>query len=394
MTSPGRRRADVGIEHELAQLQWRDVRKQFHVRLHAFQRFVDAAESRHRLELRLEQRFVGRFDFFAEDVFDDFVTLIHRLLDQRITAERADDVQAFHVRFVLRTDRRNRIRILVRKLHAARFDESARCGGAESRDDSVEKNLRFAVRRVQNHSAFFTANRKRIDALGTRVVIALDRAVLDRFQDRRFVAFLGAREFVFAIDDDDVVLFRQRDRVLDRRIARADHRDDFAFVFVRIVELVLHERQVFTRASELADVALQADAHHHEFRFDRLPVRAGQHEAAARLLDRADFVLVLRVDLQPRGAFVPGVENRFARSGLERNRRAQRQNARLVHHELAFLVPIDRVGQMIFGFEQHVRNAALGRARRSGQAAGARSDDSYLETFRHDSPPGVQIITG
>ena len=122
--------------------------------------------------------------------------------------------------------------------------------------------------RVQNHSAFFTADRQRIDAFGPRVVVALDGAVLDRLQDRGFVALLGAREFVLAVDDDDVVLFRERDRVLDRRVARADHGDHFAFVFVRIVELVLHERQVFAGTAELADVALQADAHHHEFRFD------------------------------------------------------------------------------------------------------------------------------
>src|SRR5262249_21786374 len=123
------------------------------------------------------------------------------------------------------------------------------------------------------------AGAQRIDALRARVVVALDDAVLDRLQDRLLVALLGAPELVLAVDDDDVVLLRQADRVLDRRIAGADDDDRLAFVFVRIVELVLDERQVLAGHAELADVALQADAEDDEVAFDRMAVRALQLEA-------------------------------------------------------------------------------------------------------------------
>ncbi len=64
--------------------------------------------------------------------------------------------------------------------------------------------------------------------------------------------------------------FDERDRILDRGVAGADDDDRLALVFVGIVELVLDERQVFAGAAELADVALQADAHDDEIGLDRL----------------------------------------------------------------------------------------------------------------------------
>ncbi len=91
---------------------------------------------------------------------------------------------------------------------------------------------------------------------------------------------------------------------------------------------------------------------------------------------------------------VPAAENRLARTrGLKRHRRAQRQDAGLVHHELALLVAVDRVRQVIFGFEQHVRLAALGRARRGGDAARARTDYRDLEALRHVRLPTLALLS-
>ena len=155
----GFRRTDIRIEHELAQLQRRDMGEQAHIFLHPRQGFIDAAEARHRGELRLEQWLIGRLDLVAEDVFDDFVTLVHRLLYQRIAAKRTDDIQAFHIGFVLRTDRRHRGRILVREHDAAGLDEATRCGGAQAGDHAVEQDLRLAVFRGENHAAFLAPDR-------------------------------------------------------------------------------------------------------------------------------------------------------------------------------------------------------------------------------------------
>ena len=94
-------------------------------------------------------------------------------------------------------------------------------------------------------------------------------------------------------------------------------------------------------------------------------------------------MLVADIDLELLGRLVPATEDRFAAAGLERHRRAQWQDAGLVHDELALLVAIDRVGKMLFGLKQHVRFAALCRSRGGRNAAGAGSHDCYLEALRH-----------
>ena len=76
------------------------------------------------------------------------------------------------------------------------------------------------------------------------------------------VAFLAARELLVAVDQDDAVLLGERERVLDRRVAGADHDDGLVLVLVGVVELVLHELEVLARDAELAQVALQADGEH------------------------------------------------------------------------------------------------------------------------------------
>ena len=67
------------------------------------------------------------------------------------------------------------------------------------------------------------------------------------------------------------------------------------------------------------------------------------------------------------------------------NVRAQWQDRRLRHHELALLVFEDRVGRMLLGFEQDVRGADVRRAAGRRQAGRAAADDGDLERFSHRS---------
>ena len=66
----------------------------------------------------------------------------------------------------------------------------------------------------------------------------------------------GARKFVAAIDDGDIVLFGETDRVLNCGIACADNNNFLVFVLIRIVELVLAPGLVGTRHVQPPQVAL------------------------------------------------------------------------------------------------------------------------------------------
>jgi hypothetical protein len=60
-----------------------------------------------------------------------------------------------------------------------------------------------------------------------------------------------------------LLCFGQRQRIFDGGVTGADHDDGLARVFIRVVELVLHEGQVCRRSLPACAVALQADAQHH-----------------------------------------------------------------------------------------------------------------------------------
>ena len=91
------------------------------------------------------------------------------------------------------------------------------------------------------------AFRRALDRRDLRLVEALDALVVDRLENRAEVALLHAHELIRAIDDEDAVLLREPERVLDGGIARADHDDGFVAVLVRIVQRVLHARQIVAR---------------------------------------------------------------------------------------------------------------------------------------------------
>ena len=118
-------------------------------------------------------------------------------------------------------------------------------------------------------------------------VAALELALLDRREHQREVALLAARELLVAVDQDHAVLLGERQRVLDRRVAGADHDDRLVLVLVGIVELVLDDARSSPGHAELAQVALQADGEDHVLGRDAC--RRGQRELE-RALRAADAV--------------------------------------------------------------------------------------------------------
>ena len=82
---------------------------------------ISASICAHRPELRSAANLAASSGSSAgsilrpQDVLDDLVALVHRLLDQRVAAERADDVEARHVGLVGRGQLRHRGRVVVRE---------------------------------------------------------------------------------------------------------------------------------------------------------------------------------------------------------------------------------------------------------------------------------------
>ena len=89
---------DIAVNQEFAQLQGGQAGQQRHVladtRQHVVDRGIEVGE------LGFEQRLIGRFDVVALDKLDDFVALVHCLLDQGIATQSTNDVEPRNVGFV------------------------------------------------------------------------------------------------------------------------------------------------------------------------------------------------------------------------------------------------------------------------------------------------------
>ena len=244
------RRADVGIEQELAQLQRRESGEQGDVRSDLHDREIDFGQPGDAGELGAQQSFVGRFDIASTDELDDFIPLIDALLDQWIAGQRTDDVEARHIRFVTRRDRGHGGRIIAWKHHATGLDEGPRRQRTEARDDAIAQHLADTILGLDLNAQAFTRRMtgcQRRHRLRAGVVHTLERAVVDSARDVAQIALFGAREFVATIENDDTVAVGQPQRVLDSGVSGADHHDGLLAAGIRIVELILHLRQRIAR---------------------------------------------------------------------------------------------------------------------------------------------------
>ena len=188
-------------------------------------------------------------------------------------------------------------------------------------------------------------------------------AFLDAFENGGIVGFLGAGKLAVAVQDGDLVVTGQRQCVLNAGIAGADDDNALVLIFVRIVELILHVGQVFAGASELADIALQANRQDDEFRAQRASIGKRERKVSARTRDALHRRCQAQIEFQAGGAVRPGAQYLLAPAGFEGQGAAQWQHRRLRHYVLAFLIAKDGVGEMRLGFEKHVTQSELGRAR-------------------------------
>ena len=319
-------------------------------------------------EFRDEQRLVGGLDGVALDVADHLPTLVHGLLDERIAAERADDVETGDVRLVLRRELRQRRRIGAGEPDAAALDELARRYRADARDDAVARHHGVALGGGERQRIGFLLPRRRHERRALRVVAAAERLVLNTLEDRREVAILDADELVGAVDDEDLVVACKAERVLDRGVASADDHDSLVAVFVRIVERVLHAGQLIARHAEQARIALQADGEHHVLGEHLAAILERKPEITAGARDRGDLGTVAHRDPEPLQPRPPLAEDMLTRPRSERQRAAQRQHVGLGHHVLALLVALDRVGVCRSLLEQHMRQTEFRRTRCGAQA--------------------------
>ncbi|GBF31470.1 hypothetical protein MnTg04_01431 [bacterium MnTg04] len=240
---------------------------------------------------------IGRQDVVAGDIFDDFVTLVHRLLDQRVTAQRADDVHARDIRFILRGKLGKCRRVVAGKFDSAGLDEAAWRYRAESRDYPVAFDTRLRRFCLQyDRSSRCTVGSSNFGDV--RAVEALDSAVIDRPGYQRQVAVLGTGKFVAAVNDDDVVVLGERNRIFDGRVAGADDNNRFLIVFVGVIERVLNDARILALDPKFAWIALQADRQDHRFGFDLFAILQRQMERTVGLPDFRNFALVANVDAE------------------------------------------------------------------------------------------------
>ncbi len=131
--------------------------------------------------------------------------------------------------------------------------------------------------------------------------------------------FVRARDLRAAHDETDAVLFAQRDGDLQRGVAGADDEEILILVLGGIDEAVENLRQIFA-----GDIRACADYPASPSPGTTLPASYSSPSAvvmtksSAFALHRFHFGVEHDVQLFLAGVLLPGVEDRFARAGLER----------------------------------------------------------------------------
>ncbi len=284
------------------------------------------------------------------------------MLDQRVTGQRPDHIDARAGRLEGRREPGKGLAILAGEDDAAAFDKCARRGRTHARDHPVAADRLLPVARVEQQLTGAHLGRRGPSADGQP---AGGRRLVEQFDIGR----LGAREIGRAVEDgDDIALRRiggEAERILDSRIARADHGDMLVDIFAGVVELILDMRRVGAGAGHQVRVALRADRQHHRLRRDRAVILERQGKVALVAGDCGHLAAVPHVDA--RGAFTPRTEDHLALAGGERHVGTQHQLAGRRHDMLALLVFVDRVGEVIGLFEQHMAKPERGSARGGAQ---------------------------
>src|ERR1700693_1066017 len=118
-----------------------------------------------------------------------------------------------------------------------------------------------ADRRLERNQQRRRAGSATHDVLRACLVVAAQAPlpIGDRREHGAQVAVLGAAEFLAAIDDPDIVLLAQSERILDGGIAGAEHQYGLVAEFLRIVDLVLLFVALLAGHAQTTRIALETD---------------------------------------------------------------------------------------------------------------------------------------
>ncbi len=147
------RHAHRARDHEFPQRQGRNAPEQPHALADQCKGLVHVVSERRRAQLGLKNRMIGGFELVPEQTLHHIVALVHRLFDQRIPGQGADDVEAGHGGFEFGRERGQRIRRRRDEPHADGFQKSARRYCPEPQYDSMAADGNLAVGRLQDQAA-------------------------------------------------------------------------------------------------------------------------------------------------------------------------------------------------------------------------------------------------
>ncbi len=373
-------KGDLRIEHEFTHLQRRHVGEDADARAQIFEPLADRFLFRQALEDRRQILLVRRGQVaIAVDELDDVIALVHAMLDQRITRERADHENAGHRGFKDRRQLRKGFAVGPGELDPHRFHEAARRDRPQPRNDHVARDRLVAVGRLERQETGLDLLRLRLGADAHQPVFARLHHVGD-------ILRLGAREILRAVEDRDGVFERflgDAERIFDPRVARPDDGDMLVLEILGIVDLIDDVRQVGAFAAHPVRIALRADRQHDIFCRVDVALRRLDREGALLAAHFGDLGVIGDLHLVVRGVLVPIAEDIFARAFGEAAVRTQVEPLGGREHALAFLIFEDGVGEVIGLFEQDMAHPELPRARRGAEACGPRADDRDLDRLAH-----------
>ena len=294
------------------------------------------------------------------------------MLDQGITTQRAYNINAGHIAFILIGQLGHRAHICIRKTNTAGLDELAWWNRTKARDNTIKRHFRFTFWRFQyQHGLLRCALRSWFDAHRSGLIKTLDHAFFDLVEYRRIIRFLGAGKLRLTIHYIYCVVTTQRERVFDTGVAATNHDDMLVFVFVRVIQSVLHQRCGFAGNTQSARVSLHTHSQHNMLGADAFTLLQGNFKSALAAIDRCDFGIAFEIDPMCIDPALPGVQHFFSFGRGELDWTAQRQHTWLVHHMLAFLIMKYGVTDMRLGFEQNMTDTEFRCTRRSAQTTGA-----------------------
>ena len=184
-----------------------------------------------------------------------------------------------------------------------------------------------------------------------------------RGQYRGQIGVFRATELVAPVDDVDVVLTRERERVFDGRVAGADDDDRLVAKCLGVVEVVFDAVEILAFHAETARVAFEPNREHDELgRISPPPANDTTKSPCWPLID-VTSAAVADVDRRPGEVIGPPLQDRLPAAFGEIEIAAQIEIAGLGHHEFAFLIALDRLGRGAIALEQHVARRAAARSR-------------------------------